>query len=163
MSKVPIQNDPFTLRQFLFIMSNLPKHLKYLLIPVLLILATLLIRGSYSIIIDFKNWVFTLNPPNPSPSAETVSVSMRLKWRGTNEPIQNAYITFFDGAKPIEEAATRTNSEGNFTVSLPKKTIKCEVKHQDLFNKIESFDLLLISHLGNEINIPEKQFQKRKN
>jgi hypothetical protein len=112
-----------------------------------------------------------LNPSNPSPInpdpsppiQEMVSVSMRLKWRGTNEPIQNAYITFFDGAKPIEEAATRTNSEGNFTVFLPKKTIKCEVKHQDLFNKIESFDLLLISHLGNEVNIPEKQFQKRKN
>lgn len=171
MSKVPIQNDTFTLRQILSIMSNLPNHLKYLLIPVLLILAILLIRGSYSIIIDFKNWVLTLNPSNPSPInpdlsppiQEMVSVSMRLKWRGTNEPIQNAYITFFDGAKPIEEAATRTNSEGNFTVFLPKKTIKCEVKHQDLFNKIESFDLLLISHLGNEINIPEKQFQKRKN
>lgn len=168
MSKVPIQNDTFTPKQILSIMSNLPNHLKYLLIPVLLILAILLIRGSHSIIIDFKNWVLTLNPspinPDPSrPIQEMVSVSMRLKWRGTNEPIQNAYITFFDGAKPIEEAATRTNSEGNFTVFLPKKTIKCEVKHQDLFNKIESFDLLLISHLGNEINIPEKQFQKRKN
>ncbi len=164
MSKVPIQNDPFTPKQILSIMSNLPNHLKYLLIPVLLILAILLIRGSDSIIIDFKNWVFTFNRPNPSPSPETVSVSMRLKWRNISEPITDAYITFFDGAKQIENATTSSTSEGNFTVSLPRKNgIRCEVKHSDLFNKKESFILDLASYTASDVNIPEKQFQKRKN
>jgi hypothetical protein len=143
-------------------MSNLPNYLKIFVFIGLLILAIPFIKGSYSIIVDLKNLVVTMNPPNPSSNSpnispspinsnslpsmqEVVSFSMRLKWKDTNKDIIGAYITFWDGANALDTSSTTSDSSGVIKASLPRRKIRYEIYHRDLPNKSEDFNMDLVS------------------
>jgi hypothetical protein len=157
-------------------MSNLPNNLKYLAILVgLVILAIPLIRGSYSVMVDLKNLVVTMNPPNPSPSPtitptlspssnspnipsspikETVSFIMKIQWEDSGKTIDGASITFVDGAKTLNEASTKSLSNGSISpVFLPRKNLICVINHKD-FKQPFSFPLILASSTKEDYEIP---------